>query len=174
VHSSNDDAAFAAHDCGQRFRAADGWFSAIARANKYWIIALDCRRKDNEISRAGVLRSVVLPKPLTVCPSSIRSAAIPLMPLPATPTRCIRCCSRVRNVGRSNGRVRILPTAEPVCGGGCAVTLRSSETGFMSRISLHGRDHTPSRVLRREVRRIRSHPLNSLWILDQLLNFACE
>src|SRR4029453_16172192 len=47
------------------FRAADGRFSAIARANKYWIIALDCRRKDNEISRAGVLRSVVLPKTQT-------------------------------------------------------------------------------------------------------------
>ncbi len=65
MHSSDDDAAFAPHDCGQRFCATHDRFSAVASANKYWVVAPDCRRKDNEISSAGVLRSMRLPKTQT-------------------------------------------------------------------------------------------------------------
>ena len=62
--------------------------------------------------------------------------------------------------------------AEPVCGGGCAVTLQFSETSFMSRVFLHGRGHEPGRVFRRQTRRICRHLLDPLWILDQLPDFA--
>jgi hypothetical protein len=62
VHSSDDDTAFAAHDCGQRFRATHDRLSAIARADKNWVVASDCRRKDNEISGAGILWSMLLTK----------------------------------------------------------------------------------------------------------------
>src|SRR5262245_22480504 len=72
MHSGDNDAVFAPHDCGQRFRPAHDRFSVVARANKNWIVALDCRRKNNEISGAGVLRSMLLTKTQTETLQSIR------------------------------------------------------------------------------------------------------
>jgi hypothetical protein len=65
MHSSDDDAAFAAHDCGQRFCAAHDRLSRISRATKNWVVAPDCGRKDNQVSSAGMFRSVLLVKTQT-------------------------------------------------------------------------------------------------------------
>ena len=72
MHSGDDNAAFAAHDCGQRFRTAYDRFPVTARANENWVIALDCRGKNNEFSRVGVLRSMLLAKTQTESLQSIR------------------------------------------------------------------------------------------------------
>jgi hypothetical protein len=71
VHSGDHDAAFAPHDCGQRFRPAHHGFSVFARANKNWVIALDCRRKNNEIRGVGLFRPMPLMKTQTEPPQSI-------------------------------------------------------------------------------------------------------
>src|SRR5262245_41890584 len=65
MHSSDDDAASAAHDCGQRFCAARDRLSRIARGNKNWVVAPYCRGKYNEVSGIGVFRSMLVAKTQT-------------------------------------------------------------------------------------------------------------
>ena len=107
------------------------------------------RKRSPSRCNRSVSNEPALSEPLTSWPSSSKSAAIPLMPLPATPTRWIRWRSRVSN--------------------GCRLT---SEASVMSRlrISFHRFHDERSRVFRREPRRIFRHALQLIWIVDQSAN----
>jgi hypothetical protein len=60
------------HDCGQRFGPAHSWFPTIKRADKNWVVIPNCRRKDDEICCAGILRPMLLGKTQTEPLQSIR------------------------------------------------------------------------------------------------------
>src|SRR5437764_2582276 len=103
--------------------------------------------------RRSVSSEPTLSEPLTSWPSSRRSAAIPLIPLPATPTRWIRWRSRVSIFCRS-----------------------ISETSVMIRlrISFHRFHDEHGCVFRRELRRILRHAPQFVRVFDQLANFPAE
>src|ERR1700730_9565914 len=50
VHTSDDDAAPSAQDRGERFGATHGRFALIARTDQNWIVDLDRRGKNNQLS----------------------------------------------------------------------------------------------------------------------------
>ena len=58
VHAGDDDSAFACHDRGQRFRAADERLSSSAPAREDRIVVLDRRRKNHQLSIVRIARAV--------------------------------------------------------------------------------------------------------------------
>src|SRR5260370_9645104 len=72
MHSCNNDPALALHDGGEGFGPTHGRFSRIMCAHENWIVDLDCRRKDNKIGGASVVRTMGLVKTQTEPLQSIR------------------------------------------------------------------------------------------------------
>ena len=72
MHSGDDNAALAAHDCGERFSAAHDWFSRIARAYQDRIVDLDRGGKHNQIGFVGIFRAMLGKETQTQALQSIR------------------------------------------------------------------------------------------------------
>ena len=119
VHSRNHDSSFARMIAARASARRNAGFPVWRAAVRIGLSALIADEKIISSRRPAVLRPMrpaktqtkplqpsgllraALSEPLTSCPSSSKSAARPLIPLPATPMRWIRCRSRVRKRERS-------------------------------------------------------------------------